>query len=267
MPRGPSISGNVIYGNGEGIIFSGNETVAASDSVVTHNVIVGAQIRRNVESYYPAGAPHGTDNLVQGNCTFGGPSSYYAGPANSGIQQPEVGFSSSGNVVANPTFVDPGAGNFQLASGSACAAVLGPTEDGRLPGLPNGTPAPVPTPSPAPAAATTSTAAPASASVPQSSEGGTGRRGRVFAKLVHSAGGGRSAVAVLGRATVFSPRPAARVFARGDRGWVQVASAPIDTGSGSFRAVVRLSRQGSPTDLQVRVPGASASRVLRVPAA
>jgi len=145
-----TITGNVIYGNGEGIIFSGNDEVAASGSTVTHNVIAGARIRRNVESFYPEGAPTGVNNVVQSNCTFGASSSYYAGSDSSGVQQPQVGFSASKNVTAAPVFVNAAAGDFRLVSGNACAAVLTATSDGQIPGLPGAQGATEPSPPPVP---------------------------------------------------------------------------------------------------------------------
>ena len=133
--EGTVVTGNVIYGNGEGMIFSGNATSASSNSLVTHNVIAGSEIRRNVESSYEAGAPIGTNNIVKENCTFGAPTPYYAGPDDSGVQQPQVGFTSTGNVVAEPVFVDPEHGDLRLVAGNRCASVLTPPADGLLPGL------------------------------------------------------------------------------------------------------------------------------------
>ncbi len=133
--KGTTITGNVIYGNGEGVIFSGDESTASSGSLVAHNVIAGSEIRRNVESYYEAGAPIGTGNVVKENCTYGAPTPYYAGPHNSGVQEPEVGFSAVDNVVAQPIFVDAAAGDFELTAKSGCRATLAPTPDGKTPGL------------------------------------------------------------------------------------------------------------------------------------
>jgi parallel beta-helix repeat protein len=127
------ITGNVIYGNGEGIIFSGNGEVAANGSVVTHNVIAGASIRRNVESYYPEGGPIGTGNEVEENCVYGAPTSFYAGGDQSGIQAPQQGFVATDNVIASPAFVNAAAGNFRLAGG-ACASVATEPPAGEAPG-------------------------------------------------------------------------------------------------------------------------------------
>jgi parallel beta-helix repeat protein len=141
------ISGNVIYGNGEGLIFSGDEAVASSGARVTGNVIADSRIRRNVESYYPGGAPTGTDNTVRSNCIHGAPGAYYGGPDGSGVDSPQVGFTATGNVNRAPQLVDASAGDFRLVAGSACAGVLDPSPDGRLPGP--GTPEAAPTSEPA----------------------------------------------------------------------------------------------------------------------
>jgi parallel beta-helix repeat protein len=160
------ISGNVIYGNGQGLIFSGDEGVAASGARVSGNVIADSRIRRNVESYYPAGGPIGADNMVRSNCIHGAPGAYYGGPDGSGVDSAQVGFTATGNVNRAPQFVDAPAGDLRLVAGSACAAVLDPSTDNRLPGpgtaQQTSAPAPPPATAPAPPPATT----PASPPVP-----------------------------------------------------------------------------------------------------
>ncbi|MFN8113683.1 MAG: right-handed parallel beta-helix repeat-containing protein [Solirubrobacterales bacterium] len=64
------VTGNVIDGNGSGVIFSGGEGTASSDNVVEHNVITNSRVRDNVESYWGNG-PVGNGNVVRENCIGG----------------------------------------------------------------------------------------------------------------------------------------------------------------------------------------------------
>jgi parallel beta-helix repeat protein len=110
------VRGNIIDGNGEGIIFSGAGSTAASGSIVEGNVLSNATIRTNVESWYPAGTPAGSDNVVRGNCLWQG-----AG----GTQNTSSGgFTMTSNKVVDPQYVNRAAGDFRLKSGSACANYL-----------------------------------------------------------------------------------------------------------------------------------------------
>jgi hypothetical protein len=162
--QGTVITGNVLYRNGEGIIFSGDETAASSGSRVTGNVIAASQIRRNVESYYPGGAPVGRDNLVSSNCIHGAPGSYYGGADGSGVDSPQVGFNATRNVNQAPSFVDASAGDFRLAPGSACAGVLDPAADAGLPGPLSAGPAPASSAAPVTSSPPAATSAPPPAS-------------------------------------------------------------------------------------------------------
>jgi Right handed beta helix region len=125
--QGTRIVDNVIYGNGEGIIFSGNEEVAAGDTLVEGNVIADSRIRRNVESFYPPGGPVGEDNVVTRNCVFGAAAPYYDGPEDSGVESDPRGFTFADNVVGRPEFVDPAAGDFRLRHGSPCGKAAAAT--------------------------------------------------------------------------------------------------------------------------------------------
>ena len=69
--RGSYVAGNVIDGNGEGIIFGGAARVAARDNLVQGNVISNSRIRNNVEWHFDG--PVGQGNVLRRNCIGGGP--------------------------------------------------------------------------------------------------------------------------------------------------------------------------------------------------
>jgi hypothetical protein len=130
---GAVITGNVIAGNGEGVIFSGEGGATSNGNVVEHNLIVNSQIRRDIESWYPSGTPHGVGNLAQGNCVSA-----------RGIDTSSGGFTAQGNVTASSgELVATGGGAYAAAAGSACAAVLGSTTIGGGPTPSGGAPTPV----------------------------------------------------------------------------------------------------------------------------
>ena len=86
------VTGNVIDGNGEGVIFGGSAETASSDNVVTNNVITNSKIRNNIESSW--GGPIGSGNVARNNCIGGGGSD---DGHSIGIERPTRGFSVSGN--------------------------------------------------------------------------------------------------------------------------------------------------------------------------
>ena len=132
--QGSTIANNVIDGNGEGIIFSGDGGLASSGNVVRRNVISNSRVRYNVESWWPTGNPVGTGNVASDNCLWNG---------TQGNVADQVGFTASNNRVANPSYTDRSSGNFALASGSACAG-YGPAGDSQAQSPP---PPPPPPPS------------------------------------------------------------------------------------------------------------------------
>lgn len=84
--QGTLVAGNVIIGNGEGVIFGGGEETASSGNLVIGNVITGSTIRADIESSWAG--PVGAANYVIGNCI---------GPAGS---ESGVGFSGFGNLLS-----------------------------------------------------------------------------------------------------------------------------------------------------------------------
>ena len=114
-----TITGNVIDGNGSGIIFSGEFGVASNGSRVEGNVIANSRVRDNVESWYPPGNPIGRDNLVRGNCVKGG--AYDDG---SGGISDQRGFKVVETVRAKPAYASRSARDFRLEAGNPCRDVL-----------------------------------------------------------------------------------------------------------------------------------------------
>jgi Right handed beta helix region len=115
-----TVTGNVIVGNGEGVIFSSDTGFApSSDNVVANNIIADSNQRWNVESFWGGAVGHG--NVLQNNCLHASnPDSSY--DSSGGVQTPD-GFSASGNLTANPRFVDAARHDYALAPTSPCAAV------------------------------------------------------------------------------------------------------------------------------------------------
>lgn len=111
------VAHNVIDGNGEGILFSGDDGFSSNDNVVEDNIITNANQRNNIESWYPDGNPVGTGNVVRDNCIGGGGRDN----GNGGISE-EWGFKVADNNVVgkNPRFLDRTAKDFRLDSDSPC---------------------------------------------------------------------------------------------------------------------------------------------------
>jgi len=115
------ITGNVIDGNGQGVIFGGNEESASSDNVVERNVITNSKLRDNVESSW--GGAIGTGNVVRNNCIGGGVYDEGDGGILAGAAA-KRGFSTADNIIEAPRYANPAAGDFSIDPSSPCAALI-----------------------------------------------------------------------------------------------------------------------------------------------
>lgn len=113
--QGTVIRGNVMDGNGEGVLFSGDFGLASSGTVVEGNTITNTKLRDAVESWYPDGNPKGTDNAVRRNCIFS---------SNGTVDASEGGFTATDNLEVNPLYVDRAAKDFRLSALSPCTSLL-----------------------------------------------------------------------------------------------------------------------------------------------
>ena len=112
--QGTVIEHNVIDGNGEGVLFSG-DGATSSNTRVEFNLITNSKLRHDVESYYPSGTPPGSNNIVRNNCLFGGVQ---------GTIGEQKGYTATLNKAVDPRYANPAAGNFSVAQGNRCAGYL-----------------------------------------------------------------------------------------------------------------------------------------------
>ena len=132
-----TIDHNIIDDNGEGIIISGAGGVASSYTNIYDNILSNADIRHDVESYWPPGNPLGVDNTVHNNCIWGG--------SKGGIGMADGGYRVSENLKASPQFVNEVAHDYEMSPTSSCLALVGDVQaavDGTAPVQPpaGGTP-------------------------------------------------------------------------------------------------------------------------------
>ena len=121
--QGTQVYGNVIDGNGEGIIISGGGATASSNNLIRNNVISNSKIRWNVESNWPSRV--GTGNVVRNNCLWASNSNPYYRERGGVLGVGPLGFTTSGNVIADPRYVSRFWKDFRLQAGSPCASTLG----------------------------------------------------------------------------------------------------------------------------------------------
>ncbi len=116
-----TVTGNVIDGNGQGIIFSGDGGDHSDHNAVIGNVITNSRIRFNVEAHWQGRV--GSGNVVRRNCLWAPRKSRRGNPGGSGIESPRVGFRARDNVVAKPRYVSRSAGDYRLSATSRCRTV------------------------------------------------------------------------------------------------------------------------------------------------
>lgn len=119
-PRRTQIVGNVINGNGDGIVITGSEATAPTETAIHGNVISNSRLSWNVRSG-PSGRT-GRRNVVTGNCVYAG-RGYSPFKANGGIERPSRNFTAASNVIAKPGYRKPAAGDLGLHPNSRCLAV------------------------------------------------------------------------------------------------------------------------------------------------
>ncbi|MCW2973615.1 MAG: hypothetical protein JWN72_1888 [Thermoleophilia bacterium] len=114
--QGTLVLGNVLDGNGEGIIFSGGDGFVSSGNRAIGNVVTNSRTRYDIEYYWENPAQVGRANVVARNCIGGGKWG--------GIALPAKGYAVGTNVTAAPSYVARLAGDLRPRAGSACRTWL-----------------------------------------------------------------------------------------------------------------------------------------------
>ena len=79
-----SVTGNVIDGNGQGVIFGGDASHSSDGNVVAGNLITNSTLRFNIESHWQG--PTGSGNVARDNCVWTTSTGYGGEPPGSGIE-------------------------------------------------------------------------------------------------------------------------------------------------------------------------------------
>jgi hypothetical protein len=112
--QGTQVLHNVIDDNGQGVVFGGNSSWTSSNNTVAYNIISNSSNAYNIQDWW--GGAVGSNNLAKDNCLFHGGQGEVMAPQ---------GFTTSGNVTADPGYSDPSNHNYTLKSGSPCLSVVG----------------------------------------------------------------------------------------------------------------------------------------------
>jgi hypothetical protein len=88
-----------------GIVFGGESAPVSNNNTIRNNIITYAAVNGISGSW---GGPYGTGNTANNNCLWQASVS-------------ERGFTASGNITADPMFVDRANRNYTLRAGSPCA--------------------------------------------------------------------------------------------------------------------------------------------------
>jgi parallel beta-helix repeat protein len=114
--KGTVVRSNTIDGNGEGILFAGEDWDHTDLSLVTQNIVSNSRLRWNIEASW--GDEAGMVNLAAGNCLWAtNPDPGYN--ARGGVQDRQ-GFTAAANQVADPRYRNRAAKDFRLQPDSPC---------------------------------------------------------------------------------------------------------------------------------------------------
>jgi parallel beta-helix repeat protein len=114
---GSKVIGNVIEGNGDGMVISGSGSNVSQGNLIAGNVIAGSYRGYNV--YSGDSGPVGRGNVLRDNCVWAG---NVESPFDEmgGVMTPARNYTASRNLIARPQFVSAANDNYRLQASSRC---------------------------------------------------------------------------------------------------------------------------------------------------
>jgi len=118
---GTRVAGNVIDGNGEGVMVAGDGSDTSDNNLIENNLITNSNVRDNLEAFWATPTSTGTNNVVRENCFFGG----VRDDGDGGITDLRDGLIVTANLIDDPQYLAPGINDFRLRLRSPCRAIFG----------------------------------------------------------------------------------------------------------------------------------------------
>jgi nitrous oxidase accessory protein NosD len=118
---GTRVAGNVIDGNGEGVMVAGDGSDTSDNNLIENNLITNSKLRDNIEAFWTTPTLTGTNNVVRENCFYGGARD----DGDGGIADLREGLIVTGNLIEDPQYLAPGLNDFRLRMRSPCRAIFG----------------------------------------------------------------------------------------------------------------------------------------------
>jgi nitrous oxidase accessory protein NosD len=116
---GTRVSGNVIDGNGQGVMVAGDTSNTSDGNLIEHNLITNSTVRENVDSAWPGAV--GSENVVRDNCISGGARD----DGDGGITDLRTGLVIDSTLVDDPIYLAPASDDYRINSRSPCRYIFG----------------------------------------------------------------------------------------------------------------------------------------------
>ena len=115
------VSGNVIDGNGQGVMVAGDKTATSDGNLIERNLITNSKLRENVESAWAPAGGVGSKNIVRENCISGGARD----DGDGGIADLRTGLIVDSTIVDDPVYISRAGDDYRIHPKSPCLPIFG----------------------------------------------------------------------------------------------------------------------------------------------